>query len=156
MDCALGISLRLLETHIYTSSGTTKQAPLITSNPHHAAPYKKVSTFTMTARPTELSNHTIIASSLQRLNPPPLHIRRISYNFLPWLCTMLDALFNRKKHITSSVYDCTVEDVVVAIVTHIRHLVCGTVTLWRHRLCLQTPIKRNHRCILHQYIFHNY
>jgi len=47
-----------------------------------------------------------------------------------------------KKHITSSVYDCTVEDVEyhnVAIVTHIRHLVCGTVTLWRHRICLQTP-----------------
>jgi len=48
-----------------------------------------------------------------------------------------------KRNITSSVYDCTVEDVeysshlVVAIVTHIRHLECGT--LWRHRLCLQTP-----------------
>ena len=35
------------------------------------------------------------------------------------------------------------------MVTHTRHL--GRLgSVWRHRLCLQTPSQRNHRCILHQ------
>ena len=40
------------------------------------------------------------------------------------------------------------------MVTHTCHL--GRLgSVWRHRLCLQTPSQRNHRCILHQNIsFH--
>ena len=60
-----------------------------------------------------------------------------------------------KKHITSSVYDCTVEDVEyhnVAIVTHIRHLVTARhgYAVTSSTLLADPPIKRNHRCILHQ------